>query len=128
MPLEPINGITAPSNSQIKAIETAADKNNNTLLDLFIKNLSPDGKGTKCSIGAKEKVNLTRATLGDYRIDLQKYNNDGTANFAIQTNGQNSKTVAVLFMPPDTTFTGDAVAAGFTASLTSRGKDAYRLP
>jgi len=128
MPLVNISGLTSASKSQIKAIQTTTDKSGNTLLDLFKKNLSPDGKGQTCSIGPKEKVNVTRATLGDYRIDLQKYNNDKSANFALQTNGKKSVTLAALFMPPDTSFTGATVETDFIASLSSGGTDAYQLP
>ncbi|GAX37053.1 hypothetical protein [Nodularia sp. NIES-3585] len=128
MPLVPIERLTAPSASQKKAIWQDTDKNGNTLMDLFVKKLSPDGKGTNVSIGPNEKTNNTIVTLGGYRIDLQKYNNDKSANFAIQTNGQNSVTLAALFMPPSTNFSHTQVENGFNMSLNSNGKSAFQLP
>lgn len=128
MPLVNIAGLTSPSASQKKAIRTTSDNNGNTLMDLFVKKLSRDGKGNSVSIGPKEKTNNTIVTLDAYRIDLQKYNINGSANFAIQTNGQNSVTLAALFMPPDTIFTKQQVEDGFYASLDSNGQSAYQLP
>ncbi|WP_375513011.1 hypothetical protein [uncultured Nostoc sp.] len=127
MPPVNIDGLTSPSAGQKKAIQNTTDKNNNTLMDLFRKKLSADGKGNSCSIGPNEKIDNI-VTLDDYRIDLQKYNNNGSANFAIQTNGQNSVTLAALFMPPKKDFDGKDVEDGFYKSLNSNGKSAYQLP
>jgi hypothetical protein len=125
MSLEPISGLTSPTSGQKKDINgRTTDKSGNTLLDLFMKKLSKDGTGSTCSIGDQEPTR-TYAAVGDYRIDLQKYNNDGSANFAIQTDGV---TLAVLFMEPNTEFTQVQVKDGFNSSLNSNGTNAYRLP
>lgn len=126
--LEPVNSLTSPSSKMVKDItKNNTDDYGNTLLDLFAKKMSPDNQGVQCSIGPKEKTNVTYASLSGYRIDLQKYNNNGSANFALQTNERKSVTLAALFMPPNTNFSGDLVQQGFTASLTSEGRSACQL-
>lgn len=127
MPLVPVSGLTPPSSSQKKAIRTEVDKSGKTLMDLFLSKLTPVRDPNVVSIGSREKAPKPIVSLGAYRIDLQKYNTNGSANFAIQTNGSNSVTLAALFMPPDTDFTHQAVSNGFDASLDSAGVSAYQL-
>jgi hypothetical protein len=118
MPLVAVSGLSAPSKKQIK------DITNGDLLENFVKKLSPDGKGNTVSIGASERPG-TIVNDDTYRIDLQKYNNDGSANFQIQT-GKIS--LAALFMPPDRDYNGAVVIADFTDSLNSAGASAFQLP
>jgi len=121
--LENVSGLSAPSASQKKAIL------NSGLLEEFCKKLSKDGKGTIVSIGPQESRGTIVSKEG-YRIDLQKYNNDGFANFQIQNNttgGVTSLSFAALFMQPNQEFSGQDVIEAFTRSLNSAGTQAARL-
>lgn len=117
MPLVAVGGLTAPSNSQKKAIDNA------DLFELFTKKLSPDGTGNTVSIGSDEG-SKTIVKADGYRIDLQKYNNDGSANFQLQTGGIS---LAALFMPPNQNYTGANVINAFQQSLNSGGTSAFQL-
>jgi hypothetical protein len=120
--LENVSGLSKPSSSQKKAIV------NSGLIEEFCKKLSKDGKGTTVSIGPKERPGTIVSKEG-YRIDLQKYNNDGFANFQIQNNttGGKSESFATLFMQPNQEFRGQDAIEAFTMSLNSEGRQAARL-
>ncbi|AYF86482.1 hypothetical protein D6Z43_04660 [Pseudomonas sp. DY-1] len=55
------------------------------------------------------------ATTADYRLDLQSIDN-GWANWAIQTNGANSKTVATCLMEVDKAFSQGQLMHGLKQS------------
>lgn len=55
------------------------------------------------------------ATSGGLRLDLQSVNN-GWANWAVQTNGQNSVTVAVCLMEVEKCFSQNQLAHGLIQS------------
>jgi hypothetical protein len=108
--------LTAESNSMVHDIINTEPKN---IFRKFIEKKTNYLTGY-FEVGDREAtVTQVEMDVGRkrYRIDLQKYNNNGAANFNLQS-GKTS--YAALFVPPNEEIPGDLIEEAFTESLKNK--------
>lgn len=117
MPFVKVDKITrTPTSFEVKvALELVPkDKQEESLLDKFFKKVTITDV---FSVGEGEKIKsiVSEDVKGvNYRIDLQKYNEDGYANYAFQIG---TETVACWFVKPKTMYDKEKARTVIKASI-----------